>query len=482
MRDQPARTMGTSAKLLSACLSAACMIFAVPDVRAQETQSVSAQLGFHGWADGEPLAGSVELGFTGWGAPASPTAVLSFSGWQDDGVSPPVVLSFSGHGGGTEIIPIVLAFAGWASPDQSVTGPIGFSGMGFSSQAIDGALAFSGWSSNDQSVFGQAGFTGFGLTTDGPSAALRFSGWNVLTKDLSAQLSFAGCLPELPVADIALRNQSQVQAHFAATDTDPNMDVEGNWIVAWEDAINTSAHVILTKGGTWDCLADGDGDCWYQFTRARDAPWAIDMWIPDFRTFPTEAEVSAARQVTAEYYYGVLGHWGGDFTGTASQNEITGEWHYKDETGRETWTRVETSVTAVQGNEGQLISAGTPVMVHSDYFGPDVARYGDRPEISLRVFGEGLWGRHRWWIPRESDIEFHSAFYLCADWFQTLESYRDSDSCFSSGGVIGLELTFKLWPQALPGRHYLYLDDHTIPFDLTLNDYESGVAAQHCGY
>ncbi len=138
--------------------------------------------------------------------------------------------------------------------------------MGFSSQAIDGALAFSGWSSNDQSVFGQAGFTGFGLTTDGPSAALRFSGWNVLTKDLSAQLSFAGCLPELPVADIALRNQSQVQAHFAATDTDPNMDVEGNWIVAWEDAINTSAHVILTKGGTWDCLADGDGDCWYQFT------------------------------------------------------------------------------------------------------------------------------------------------------------------------------------------------------------------------
>ncbi|WP_379561325.1 hypothetical protein [Psychromarinibacter halotolerans] len=300
--------------------------------------------------------------------------------------------------------------------------------------------------------------------------ALAFAGWAMGQTELSGSVSFAGCIRDQTIAPHPPLPPEVVRAHFASTDTGPNLDLEGNWRITWEDAPISSAFATLSKGGNWSCVPGGDG-CWYAFTRDPSAPWLIDMYIPELTLFESEATVGPGRRFSAQYYYQVLGHWGGTSKGVASDDTIVGQWNYGDEGGREVWTRVPSTITAAAGSDERVIPLGQAVSVITDYVDPTHTMRGNRPDATLRVLGDQLWGVQRYWIPADSDIEIDRVWYMCADWAETGEVYDGHEGCFPSGGAVGLRFDLNIWPDAKPGWHFLYVNDVAIAFELDIQGY-----------
>ena len=266
-------------------------------------------------------------------------AQLSFAGWAQPVETQPAQLAFSGWAQTGAPQPAALAFAGWAQTGTVQTASLSFAGWAQNDRTQEAQLSFSGWALTDEAQEAQLSFTGWAQTNQTQAAQLAFSGWSMGETELDGTLSFAGCTRDDTIPPGPPLPQSTVQAHFSSTDTDPNMDLEGNWIVRWEDAEQSLAHVTLTKGGERLCIASGDG-CWIDFTRDPAAPWSIDMVLPGITIFSTEATIGPGRRFSAQYYYSVLGHWGGTSEGTATPDVIVGEWSYGDKNGRETWERV----------------------------------------------------------------------------------------------------------------------------------------------
>ncbi len=436
------------------------------------SQDIGGALSFSGFGS-DPVPGATgAMSFSGWSDDtARVTGTFNFAGWATEDQEPSASLAFSGWADETERATGPLAFAGWATENQEPSAALAFSGWAEDGSTLSGATRFSGWALAEMELAGNLSFDGFGGPFAVESGALEFTGWSLGERDFSGSLAFAGCTRDDTIDPTPPLSGEQVRAHYAATDTDPNLDLVGNWIVSWEDAIQSRAFVTLTKGGAWQCTPT-DGGCWGTFTRSADAPWVIDMWLDGLTIFPTEAEVRPDRTIKATYYYAVLGHWGGISTGSAAVNEISGEWRYGDESGREIWTRVESTVTGVVGDDGVAAAVGTPVTVTSDYLGPVTSQRGNRPGATLRVLGENLWGRQRYWLPKTSDIEVSGMSCLCGDGAR----YADEHACFSNGGSAGLEFALTIWWDAKPGRHYLYVNDTAVPFDLVLRNYpECGV-------
>ena len=409
---------------------------------------------------------------SGWGQSADRqiNARIAFSGWGGAQVTRDAAIVFRGWGDESDPQTGRLSFSGWGDEGSDTSAAMVFSGWGSEATPRSGDLAFSGWGDEAAPHSGDLTFAGFGGADRTYDAAMIHSGWAIGRRDFGGGIAFAGCARDETIAPRAPLPASTVQAHYASTDTDPNMHLEGNWIVEWEDSNLESAHVTLTKGGGWSMVRHETGT-WGEFTRDPAAPWTIAMFVPGLTTYGTEATILPNGQFMAEYYYGVHGHWGGSSVGRATGEAITGEWNYGDNSGREVWRRVRPTLTGILGEDGVVSPLGTPVRVTSQYAGPVASARGNRPGATLTVLGRDLWGRQRHWIPEESNIEFHRMSYLCADWQDTDTVYSDGFACLDKGGAVGLRFDFTIWWDARPGRHYLYLNDVAIPFDLVIEGY-----------
>ncbi len=453
------------------CLLLASLAGSVGISHADEETRVSATLGFSGWGSdaGATIRGAI--GFEGWGAEtAARQAALAFTGFGGPDPAIDGGLAFAGWAL-TKVGPKAdLTFSGWGTTQEAPKAKLAFSGWAKDGPTIETSLAFAGWGADTARVQGPLSFSGFGDPSDAQAMALAFAGWAMDQPELSGAVSFAGCIRDETIAPHPPLPPEVVRAHFASTDTGPNLDLEGNWRITWDDAPISSAFATLTKGGSWSCMPGGDG-CWYAFSRDPSAPWLIDMYIPELTLFESEATIGPGRQFSAQYYYQVLGHWGGTSRGVATENTIVGQWSYGEEGGREVWTRVPGTITAAAGSDGRVAPLGQAVSVVTEYVDATYTMRGNRPEASLRVLGDQLWGVQRYWIPADSDIEIGRVWYMCADWAETGEVYDGHEGCFSSGGAVGLRFDLNIWPDAKPGWHYLYLNDVAIPFELEIQGY-----------
>ena len=448
-----------------------CVLLGFSGQLAQADTQARGTLTFAGWGNEIRAGNGASLRFQGWGsASKTPDAVLGFHGFGGPQSQLDANLQFAGWANTSSNAVVALRFSGWANSQITQVPSMGFKGWANDAFNNDVAVTFEGWANSTEQPQTALAFSGFGDPSFGLTATIGFFGWANRSDDLTAAVSFSGCIRDTETVSMPPLAQKIVEEHFASTDTDPNIDLEGNWLIEWEDAPQSSALATLTKGGEWQCIPDGDG-CWHGFTRAEDAPWTIDMYLPDTTLFPTVANVGPGRQFNAEYYYGILGHWGGTSTGRAGPNSISGEWSYRELSGRETWTRINSNFTGTIGTDGAMRALGQPVAVISDYDGPANSTRGYRPTATLKVLGDQLWGVQRYWIPNESGIEIERSSYLCSDWQTTGVKYRDHEACFPTGGAVGLEFELIVWDHARPGRHYLYLNDIAIPIDLTLRDF-----------
>ena len=260
-----------------------------------------------------------------------------------------------------------------------------------------------------------------------------------------------------------------VRPNYADANIHPQIGLEGNWLIQWIGSDSPPAFATLNKGGGWGCVDFPNGGCWYQFTRDEKAPWIVSAWRTDDKsTGSEEVTLNPDGSMTVEWKYYQLGHWGGKSSlSTASDQAIAGSWEYGEKGGGEIWTRIKGQVTHLgQSTEsGEILKPlGDPVTLTTQYIGHGYYMRGNRATIYLRLFGENLWGLHRIFIPKVSDLEIGRINYICAPGQYSVHS--DWKTCMSQGGVKGIQLSLNVWPQAVSGEHILYFDDQEIPFNL----------------
>jgi hypothetical protein len=401
--------------------------------------------------------------------------MVSFMGLRDIDAAAIPEVAFVGLGDDEARDLPMVSFMGLRDVDAAAIPQVAFVGLGDEAQDSLPKLLFVGWDWVEAAAPPVA-FQGWSSAQTVGVESLAFSGWELSQSAVASGLGFEGCASEPPSADIAMQSPEQVEAHFNQTDTHPQMRLEGNWLIGWEDALRPFAYAILSKGGEWECI--GQNGCDYQFVRDPAAPWTLDMWARDTQTFRKEVSISENGRYEMEYYYGVLGDWGGFSTGQASGSVMSGQWEYGDEGGREIWTRIESRITQVAGSDGQAQPYGAAVRVEAEYIDERSTMRGNRPSAYLQVLGDELLGRNRFWIPNDAGIEITRASYLCKGNGGTR---RDGFDCMSSGGVAGMEFELTLWSNALPGRHYLYFDTFTIPFELELSGFDEVAQYNKCG-
>lgn len=256
---------------------------------------------------------------------------------------------------------------------------------------------------------------------------------------------------------------------------DPMIGLEGNWIIRWENTAPSEAYAVLSKGPGYSCVNAPEGGCWSRFWRDAKAPWRVGFTYKGTgKSAGGAVTLTAAGQVSVEYGYGVLGHWGGKSIGGAQADSIASQWAYGDQKGRETWTRVHPEVSEVESRSPPSASRrrlGDPVTVTVPYSGPGNDLRGNRPTAELRLYGRDLWGLQRYWMGKESGVEIGSLWYVCAkDDKGALAETSDSSACLAKGGVAGVVLPLVIWPDARSGPKVIRFNDQDIPFNLVVTD------------
>lgn len=255
---------------------------------------------------------------------------------------------------------------------------------------------------------------------------------------------------------------------------DPNLPLEGNWMIEWQgDSDESLGYAVLSKGGAWKCVDDPEGGCWYRFTRDPAAEWHLGFWAEDGGN-SASVEMTGPGQFTAEYGYGHLGYSDGVSIVSGGLDGITGKWKQGDRSGSEVWRRVVPRVDTViwPGDIGaEATLADPPVTVISTYSDAGNEMRGNRPSFVIDLMGENLWGRHDYWMPRAQGLEIGDISYICAPAEDGYANHGDFSVCMRQGGVIGVELEFVVWGHARPGLQTLYFNDQEIPFNLVLEGY-----------
>jgi hypothetical protein len=263
-----------------------------------------------------------------------------------------------------------------------------------------------------------------------------------------------------------------VMPNYGDPSIHPQIGAEGNWLIQWIGSDSPPAFATLNKGSGWSCVYFPNGGCWAQFTRDLKAGWAVNAWrTDDVRTGSGEMAVSAGGNVTIKWNYYQLGNWGGaSALAISAPDSISGSWKYGDDNnGAEIWVRVKGEVQSVGRvtEAGEVIKAvGDAVVFDTNYAGHGNNMRGNRDSIYIRLYGDNLWGMHRMFLPRSSDLELYSMRYICqAGEYTTHSNWM---VCMSQGGVRGVQIEINIWPQAESKQHVLYFDGQEIPFFLNV--------------
>lgn len=257
---------------------------------------------------------------------------------------------------------------------------------------------------------------------------------------------------------------------FQDTSVHPNIALEGNWKIKWEntDGGDFTGYATFAKGRA-PIL------CPKEPCRPVDSKWGVSFYfLPGKGETAGSTVISSPGILETKYNHFWLGTWGGKSKGRVINNDrIEGEWSY-GKSGPEVWERVKSEVISVQSlsdrpRDTALLSS-RPVRVKSQYSGAGNDMRGNRPSFKLRLFGRELWGIHYVWMPPESDLELRSMRYICTlrsdgSGYPTHSTYS---VCMSQGGVVGVEINIVVWSKAKPGRQFMYFDRQPIPFDLEL--------------
>lgn len=252
---------------------------------------------------------------------------------------------------------------------------------------------------------------------------------------------------------------------------DPQLSLEGNWEITWENSQEGSGKAVLTKGGERICPQTSSG-CWYQFVRDPASKWSLSYWpAAAGARNANKVEVGANGSLKVKWGYYHLGHWGGDSSlQKVSNNTITGGWVYQDEKGKETWTRRSARITGVRVTNGETVTTapvGKPLTIDTSYTSHRYTARGNRKTISIDLLGEHMWGRHYVFLPWSSDLEISGYRYICADGakYQTHWSWN---VCEENGGTVGLRVNMNVWHRAQTKEHILMFDGQEVPFKLNV--------------
>ncbi len=394
---------------------------------------------------------------------ADPPAVqISFSGWGVQNTIKAGKLKFSGFGVNATIKPGQISFAGLGSQDV-VQGTI-----------KAGLLKFVGWGDKDEIEVGAITFQGWGTNSIIEIGAITFTGRGNSDNVQAGRISFQGC------GHMDNMEKKPHQAALGGTLSPPGpiqaLPMEGNWMIKWEGAKRDGAFATLVKNLKWGCEKTKDG-CWSRFSRNDKEDWTVSLLIPGEIWSGGHVKFLDDDRISVSYRNGLLGDWKAESSGRGTKEKVSGRWAYGEQSGGETWTRVRSHLSFVQANNGKKLPYGTPLSLGAPYSGPGNDMRGNRPWQKISVYGDNLWGLHRWWIPKESGIEITNITYHCKDG-DFFGFYGVYTMCLEQGGVQSIEFTLTFWPQARPGLNVFYFDDKEIPFNLDLPGYPRRVT---CG-
>jgi hypothetical protein len=266
--------------------------------------------------------------------------------------------------------------------------------------------------------------------------------------------------------------------HSEAQETLPSNTVpyEGNWIVEFTNSPEKGKveTTFITLARRWQPLLNGKQNPGRNHPPESGALLTFGP-VPesslhggDFGT----VKPPFGNKLTFKHSYGVLGHWGGTSeVSRTGPNEIRGTWSYGEKRGETIMRRAIPRVTAVEFSSNIRPQAEEKYRLASDrvLFGEQVGKAeatyaaygtmrGNMAQITIRVFGEHLWGHHVCWI-EGTDLEVPTISHIPAD-----KATPKPDH------VIGLSLSVYAFSNASTGRKILHVDDIQIPFDLVMHD------------
>ena len=287
------------------------------------------------------------------------------------------------------------------------------------------------------------------------------------------------CDKPAPVRDWKVRSKETAGADQLQLALSP---IEGNWYASWADSDEPDSYITVVREFTWDCI--NKQASWCQYRSAPGAPYRVfaAKTAGNAATAPRTDKVTAsANSINIEWSYGFLGHWGGfSEVSIRGENSATGGWSYGDAKGKASWRKVVANITYVQaprrradGTIGADRRApGDLLTFRTTYAPPSINMRGNRPEFVIDLYGENMWGHHRYFMPRETGLEIDGHSFICGNG-STMNSGRWNMSCLGSGGVAGIRLYINTWAHAAPGLKILEFDGQKIPFLLEIENYPS---------
>jgi len=419
--------------------------------------------------EGSSIAGALQ--HIGVANPGSPPAFggLGFHGVTAKSGMIAGQLGFSGPKASAGLDGI-LGYQGTGAPPNPPVGAARFRGIGQPDADIAGDLGFEGINESDGGIAGKMGFLGIAGPQGDISGRLAFIGQVPAHSDISGALGFSGCKPE----EVPAIHAAETPPNFQDPQFDPNIALEGNYIVTWADADRPMALASLTKGGGMGVVSGDDGYQLFEFTRAPDAEWRLDLWIPPSDTiaatsgYADSVAIKGDGLVEIEHSYSVLGNWGGISNLTAANGGLTGNWTYREQTGQEIWTPVRSrvnGVSKVDQSDSEIQPIGTPVTLTTPYWGPVYSMRGNRESVVLRLYGDNMWGRHYYWIARGTGLEVGRQAPICSAAKGT-DFATGIEYCWTPGRIIGVEVSLNVWSEARSGPQILVFDETEIPFYL----------------
>ncbi len=412
------------------------------------------------WAQAQPLEDAPSFYRGMANDPLSLSGALAFNGISPQPPDISGALAFRGLGGGPPAISGHVAFTGLRAPEPSIAGHLSFTGLDGEAPEISGRLAF------------------IGLEGDPPviSGVLGFNGILAETPAVSGALSFRGCARQ--VAEAVTRSLPPL---FPETDVDPQLALEGNYLVRWENGDPATAFATLTKGGAVINGPTADGRSGVGFRRDPSARWLAQLWFPTATSYGVNAgeseEISVGSNgaVSIDYGYYVLGQWGGWSDLAFNGGNLEGTWGYQDRTGPVTWERMDPVLRALAPMRGAYpsgpaVAIGSPLLLETDYLDEVYSMRGNRNSVWFAVYGENLWGRHYPWVAPETGLEIDRVVYLCNIKNGGRAESNDDQVCLAQGGVIGLKIGLLVWENVRSGNYIFYLDNQPIPLRIEVSD------------
>ncbi|MEM9054336.1 MAG: hypothetical protein AAGB16_03335, partial [Pseudomonadota bacterium] len=279
-------------------------------------------------------------------------------------------------------------------------------------------------------------------------------------------------------------NPLHVKPDWEDPSIDPNLNLEGNWFIMFNNSSSPYMMATLSKGGgirSHDLVEEGYSHI--HWSRNPDAYWSVNFWKPSdggYYLHNSDSVNISGSSMKVEWPYYHLGHWGGDSELSISENSFAGQWLYgqgdNQEKGSEQWIRLVPKINAVgtPREDGEEVKPlGDPVTINTEYRGHIASLRGNRDQIVLNLYGPNLFGEHRYFISAHTDIELRGASYICNQphgfGYEGSKLHGDWRICMQNGGgVAGLRFVMTVWPRATSGPHVIYVNDQEVPFNLNV--------------